>query len=528
MSRDTFDVVVIGSGFGGAIAALRASEAGRKVLVLERGRRWAPGQFPRDVTDTDTLLWRHDDDPAARGLFDLRFLSGIATLTAAGVGGGSLVYASIHYRPRASIFADARWPRAFTLDSLEPYYRKVETSLGVSVVPPEPPLAKRRAFHDANAALGRRVMDTPQAVSWTSVFGGEANAVEGRSPCRGCAECEFGCNYGAKNTLDFMHLREAEAAGATLRTGCLVSHVSPGERGGWVVHYRDLDGGEARQVLGHKVVVAAGTLGSNEILLRSRDVHKTLPKLPARLGHGYSGNGDFLGNIQDAAQRLEPWVGPDVTSVAWHDDDEAHSFVLATPTFNEPVMRVLASLGQPPPRPLLDRLARPLWPKVPQLLVKVLRSGLLSKPMKLRLRGAGPADRMTTVFAIGRDDAGGRLILRKGKLDVAWDYARENRALIERQRAAMQQLASAYGGTYADFPLWGPFGRTLTVHNLGGCALSNSVDQGVVGIDGQVHGHAGLYVCDGAVIPTAIGSHPVMTIAAVAEWIAERMLAEPA
>lgn len=129
MSSDTFDVVIIGSGFGGAIAALRASEAGRKVLVLERGRRWVPGRFPRDVTDTDTLLWRHDDDSAARGLFDLRFLSGIATLTAAGVGGGSLVYASIHYRPRASIFADPRWPRAFTLDSLEPYFRKVETSL---------------------------------------------------------------------------------------------------------------------------------------------------------------------------------------------------------------------------------------------------------------------------------------------------------------------------------------------------------------------------------------------------------------
>ena len=103
-------------------------------------------------------------------------------------------------------------------------------------------------------------------------------------------------------------------------------------------------------------------------------------------------------------------------------------------------------------------------------------------------------------------------------------FAGKAAAEIERQRAAMQQLASAYGGTYADFPLWGPFGRTLTVHNLGGCALSNSVDQGVVGIDGQVHGHAGLYVCDGAVIPTAIGSHPVMTIAAVAEFLVIRRL----
>lgn len=520
-TSETFDVVIIGSGFGGAIAALRASEAGRSVLVLERGRRYRPGEFPRDVRNTDALLWRHDDDPGARGLFDLRFLSGIATLTAAGVGGGSLVYASIHYRPRGAIFADPRWPEPFTPASLEPYYAKVEADLGVEVVPPDLDLAKRRVFHQAGAAMGRRVMDTPQAVSWTRVFG----PTQGRTTCQGCAECEFGCNYGAKNTLDFLHLAKAEAQGMRLRTGCLVSHLAPADAGGWEVHYRDLDSGESRIARGRKVVVAAGTLGTNEILLRSRDLTKTLPKLSPRLGTGYSGNGDFLGNIQNADQSLAPWVGPDVTSVSWHDDDDALSFVMATPTFNEPVMRVLASLGQAPPRPVLDRLAGPLWSKLPKLLVKTLRAGLLRNPIALPMPGAGPADRMTTVFAIGRDNAGGRLRLREGKLDLAWDYARENQALIARQRAAMQELATRYGGTYADFPLWHPFGRTLTVHNLGGCALSTSANEGVVGIDGQVHGHPGLYVCDGSVIPTAIGSHPVMTIAAVAEWISERMVA---
>ena len=117
------------------------------------------------------------------------------------------------------------------------------------------------------------------------------------------------------------------------------------------------------------------------------------------------------------------------------------------------------------------------------------------------------------------------MVLRRGRLDIVWDYERENRALIARQRAAMQDLAHRYGGSYADFPLWGPFTRTMTVHNLGGCALSTSAEQGVVGVDGQVHGHAGLYVADGSVIPTSIGSHPVMTISAVAEWIAERVVA---
>lgn len=132
---------------------------------------------------------------------------------------------------------------------------------------------------------------------------------------------------------------------------------------------------------------------------------------------------------------------------------------------------------------------------------------------------------MTTVFAIGADDAGGRMLLRRGALDIVWDYEHANRVLIERQRQAMQALAGEYGGTYADFPLWQLFRRTMTVHNLGGCALSTHPDEGVVDVDGQVHGHPGLFVSDGSVIPTAIGSHPVMTISAVSELIAEQVVA---
>jgi cholesterol oxidase len=131
---------------------------------------------------------------------------------------------------------------------------------------------------------------------------------------------------------------------------------------------------------------------------------------------------------------------------------------------------------------------------------------------------------MTNLFAIGQDNAGGRLLLRRGKLDIVWDYEAENRELIGRQRAAMEDTARSYGGTFADFPLWGLFRRTMTVHSLGGCRLSTHPDEGVVDVDGQVHGHPGLFVADGSVIPTAIGSHPVMTISAIAERIAETVV----
>ncbi|KIG17534.1 cholesterol oxidase precursor [Enhygromyxa salina] len=204
--------------------------------------------------------------------------------------------------------------------------------------------------------------------------------------------------------------------------------------------------------------------------------------------------------------------------------DREPGFAMATPTFNEPVMRVLASLGQPPPSSLMRLVSEPLYRKLPQLLPWALKKGLLTKPLAWAGKGAGPASRFTTVFAIGQDNAGGRVILRRGKLDVVWAYEQENRALLAAQQREMKRLAKHYGGTYRNLATWDLFGRIFTVHNLGGCALSKSADAGVVGVDGQVHGHAGLYVADGSVIPTVIGSHPVMTICAVAEWIAERVV----
>jgi cholesterol oxidase len=454
-------------------------------------------------------------------------MSGVTSVTASGVGGGSLIYASIHYRPQARIFTDPRWPSEFNLESLDSYYNTVSAELGVEPVPADMRLAKRDVFHRAASAMGHPSFDTPQAVSWNQVFGaGEAAPGVPRQVCQGCAECEFGCTYGAKNTLDFTYLAKAEALGARVETGCMATHIAPNPGGGWAVHYRDIESDEQRVVIGRKVVVAAGTIGSNELLLRSRDRAKTLPRLSQRLGCGYSANGDFLGSIQNAGSDLEPWVGPDVTSVMWNYAGSGPGFVLATPTFTEKVMDVLASLGQPPPSHILELLSPKLYRLLPKLFPLALRKGLLSKPLKLKMPGIGPSNRMTTVFAIGQDNAGGRFRLdRHGDADLVWDYERENRALVTGQMAAMQALADQYGGTYANLSTWDLFERPITVHNLGGCALSRSADEGVVGIDGQVHGHPGLYVSDGSVIPTAIGSHPVMTISAVSEWIAERVVA---
>lgn len=516
MGHQSFDAVVIGSGFGGSISALRLAQAGKSVLVLERGKRYRPGEFPRDPSDVNTLFWRYPEHPGSLGLYDVRFFSGLAAVVASGVGGGSLIYANIHVRPDPVVFDDPRWPRSINRRTLDPYYDRVREMLGVSPVPGDIRLAKRDIYREAARRTGREVFDPDQAVSW------KAPAGPGREACRLMAECEFGCQYGAKHTLDFTYLAQAERLGARLLTGAYVSHIEP-QGPGYGVHYTNIATGFAESASGSRVVLSAGTLGTNEILLRSRDVRGTLPRLSARLGYGYSGNGDFLGSIQNSRVDLHPWEGPDVTSVIRYFDAPPE-FTMAAPTFNQPVMAVLASLGQGNSRWL--RVLAPLaWPFLGRLLPWAFKRGVFSRPRRPPGPNAGDPARMTNLFAIGRDNANGVIRLKRGHLDIEWAYARENAALVERMLAAMREIGDAYGGTFAPIPTWELFRRPITVHSLGGCHLSDSPGRGVVSPEGEVHGYPGLFVADGSVIPTAIGFHPVMTISAVAEYIAEAVVA---
>lgn len=512
------DAVVVGSGFGGSICALRLAQAGRSVVVLERGRRYSPGEFPRDVRDTDALLWRYPQRPRATGLYDIRFFTDLAAVVASGVGGGSLVYANIHIRPDPVVFDDPRWPQGTDRAALDPYYDKVRDELGIGPLPESIKLPKRDRYRAAADRLGRPVFDPNQAVRWTEPGG------PGRQACQLVAECEFGCQHGAKDTLDMTYLARAEQLGAEVRPGAYVTGVEPLPGGGYGVRYRDVASGDERAITGRRVALAAGTLGTNELLLRCRDVARSLPDLSPRLGHGYSGNGDFLGSLEGCAVDLDPWHGPDVTSVIEFFDREPR-FTMAAPTFNRTVMAVLTSLGQGKGR-LSRPLARVLWPLFGRAVPWAFRRGLLSRPIRVPWRRPLDPDRTTFLFAIGQDDAGGALQLgRGGRLDVRWDYAGEHAALVERMTDAMSEVAREYGGTFAPLFTWLLFRRITTVHSLGGCHLSASPEHGVVSPHGEVHGYPGLFVADGSVVPTSIGFHPVMTISALAERTAEALAA---
>jgi cholesterol oxidase len=513
--NDTYDVVVIGSGFGGSINALRLAQDGKLVIVLERGKRYRPGDFPRDPMQTDQIFWGYPRRQNAKGLYDVRFLSGLATVVASGVGGGSLIYANIHIRPDPIVFEDERWPTGINRQMLDPYFDRVAAMLGVSPLPRECELPKRDVFRKAAEVLHRPVFDPDQAVSW------EQPADPSRAACRLCAECEFGCQIGAKNTLDFTYLSAAELLGAKIQPGALVSHIEPSGKG-YRVHFTDVATGDKKSVFGTRAVVSAGTLGTNEILLRSREIFKSLPRLSTRLGHGYSANGDFLGTLQNVRTELQPWEGTDVTSVIRYFDS-APQFTMAAPTFNQATMNVLASLGQPS-LGILRCFAVLLWPMMNSLVPWIFKLGLLSRPSRLRAKNAGNPARMTNLFAIGRDNANGTIKLKNGRLNITWNYARENAILIDKMLSAMQEISKIYGGSFAPLLIWALFKRIVTVHSLGGCRLSENPEQGVVSSSGEVHGYPGLFVADGSVIPTSIGFHPVMTISAISEHIADAVV----
>src|SRR5215217_1793815 len=293
------DIVVIGSGFGGSFAAHALAEQGERVVGVERGRWWHPGEFPRRPDELFANVW----DPARGryGLYDLHRFKGLHAVTAAGVGGGSLIYANVQLRKPEHWFTtaidsrrSADWPVSY--DDLAPHYDEVAKLLDpVPFVAPENMVPRAAAFEWAARRQGYEVCSPPLAVRFDPPADGHARP--GRQPCTMCGECILGCNFGAKNTLDLTVL---EHDLIDVRPHMLVRSIT--RRGGrYVVRYLDLRSGDGPAISEQRatihelsclvLVVAAGSLGSTELLLRSAP---GLPALSRALGTRFSPNGDLL------------------------------------------------------------------------------------------------------------------------------------------------------------------------------------------------------------------------------------------
>lgn len=519
------DAIVIGTGFGGAVAACRLTQAGFKVLVLERGRRYGTGgvPFPRDFSLVATgWLWEQD-----RGLLDIRLQDRVATIQAAGYGGGSLIYANVHIQPPESVF-DRGWPSSYKLPNLAPYFNLVAYMLNLAPITASPTRLPPKTVRMEEAAfkLGRadQFFFPNLAVNF-----GQGNpfqrGIGAPNKCNYCGECVIGCTEQAKNTLDSNYLKIAELGKDTeVRLQCEVTSINRTEQNSYVVNYLNLATNKLECAESPHVFLCAGALNSTELLLRCRDEFRTLPKLNPHLGCGYSSNADFVGFAFDTEQRVEPSNGPTITSAVIYDN----------PVGNESIWFLLEDGGFPPqiaswvqrlnPHRMGNKVTRSL--SQTSTLFKTLRAlapGPLGPPgANLSKPPLTDQQAHSAVFlAMGRDRANG--VIRWGpKAPRAWvDWnVRSNLPLYDVEQLLTTDFAedeSAYHGTAAFSPLWKRLRLPVAVHNLGGCPMSEHEGNGVVDPYGEVWGYPGLHVLDGAILPAATGVNPSHTIAAVAE-----------
>jgi cholesterol oxidase len=540
--KEVYDVVVVGSGFGGAINACRLAQAGRSVCILERGKRWGKKDFPRTTGQVARSFWNYKD----LGMLDYRAFENIDVIQASGVGGGSLVYFNVHIRTPKEIFEDSRWPVGVKRDVLNPYYDKARDMLEARQLTPPADYqmpARTEAFFAAAKAASRK----PELMEICVYTGPEKVNRQGivQDGCVYCGNCMLGCHVHAKNTLDLNYIPLAEKNGAEvypLHEVEKIEPIEPVESNGYRVHFRQFDlqvaesqpltesgarfhrrnaspeqNSQPGSVVGRKVIISAGSLGSTEILLRSRELHRTLPRLSSALGTKFSGNGDFLlAGTLESNREVDPASGPSITAAV--DCSTANNRIMIQDLgFPDPFLWYLES-ALPVPRRLKN-----LGLFVRKYLMRTLGldhgSAFTDGADKLFKGGVTP--KFLPYLGMGTDAADGRMELEEGHIEVRWDL-RRSRAMFAEMEEALKELSKGIGGEYMPSLLWGwPWRKLLTAHPLGGCVMSDDPAQGVVNEYGEVWNYPGLYVSDGSIIPTALSVNPSATISALSERIAE-------
>lgn len=564
-SDDThFAAIVVGSGFGGSVVAYRLAEAGKRVLVLERGRRFPPGTFPRSPYRFRRALW--DPSEGLYGMFSTWSFDHLGAIVGSGLGGGSLIYANVLLRKDPEWFvtepADGpgieHWPVG--RDDLEPHYDRAEQMLGAQRYPfgsePYASTPRTRAFHGAATRLGWEPFLPPLAVTFAA--DGRPPAIgepipepearpnlhgAARSTCRLCGECDIGCNYGAKNTLDYNYLSAALHAGAQIRDLCEVRTFAPRPGGGYLVRFVEHDlalEGQAfptqslplREITCDRLVLAAGTFGTTYLLLRNREA---LPALSTALGTRFSGNGDLLTLAIRPRDRstgqpipVEGGIGPSITVAvrfAGRPDPGAapgspgRGFYLEDAGYPDLLNWLIQAAEMP-------SAVVGAWFAIKRLVLGLLGRGTdadISAELATLLGNASYSSGILPLLGMGRETPSGVLGLRDGRLAADWMIERSS-DYFEDVRSRQKELALELGAEFRDNPMWYLGRRVVTVHPLGGAPMGRGPSEGVVDRWGQVFGYPGLYVADGSVMPGTVGPNPSLTIAAMADLFADGML----
>ena len=489
------DVIVVGSGFGGAVTAARLAQRGLRVLVLERGPWWGPAGaeqphadrrgFPRGPWGMRKLVrgvrWARGRTTRdillnADGLVEVHSFEHLDVVTGSGVGGGSLIYTNVLEAPDDDFFA--AFPPELSAEEVRPYVDRVRAVLRPVPLPaplPDKNLAFERAAVEADLGVPRYPelairFGTSPAVREPGL--NTAGVLQ--STCTHCGSCVLGCPERAKTTMDLTYVPVALRHGAELLPLCEVVAIGrEGDR--YQVRYRDHRTGAMHQVGAPRVVLAAGSLNTMRLLFQARDRHRTLPGVSPALGRRFSPNADLLGLILGTPMLADGGEGPALNAFVRIEREGRLRFIVGE------VGLPLAAL--PLPRMLRRRVAR-----------------------------------ATGLIAMGRDASAGAIEYDGRGLRSTVGRAMDP-TLFDDIETALARLARPYRArrVWLNAPSGRGASRLGTVHPLGGCAVGRSREDGVVDHRGQVFGHPGLYVADGSLYPRSPGVPPSLTIAALAE-----------
>ncbi|HIB64756.1 MAG TPA: GMC family oxidoreductase [Phycisphaerales bacterium] len=502
-----YDAIIVGSGFGGSVSALRLSEKGYRVLVVEKGRRFAPEDFPKTNREVNRWLWA--PRLGWRGLFKMTFLPHITALSGVGVGGGSLVYANTLPHPPDSFFKGEGWAHlADWKKELEPHYQTARRMLGATT---------NKLPRDADHALAAVARATGREEQYkmnpVGVYFGEAGVTspdpyfDGRGPertgCIGCGGCMLGCRYNSKNTLDKNYLYLAENLGAEILADTEVTWINPLQEGYRVATSRG-------EYTAGRVFLCGGVMGTVPLLLKLKESAQGLPKLSSQLGDFVRTNSESLIGVVSNNHELDFSQGVAIGSILQTDE---HSHI-------EPCR-------YPPGSDFFRFLAAPHVPgsHAVERLAHLVRT-LVTNPVRY-LRSIFKSDhaRRTAILLYMRSIDGhlrlklGRNIwtgFQRGLSSEHTTGPRPTNSIPEATELA-REYARQVDGFAHSLITETLLGIPTTAHILGGCCMGTNASEGVIDVNQEVFGYPGLFVVDGSAMSANLGVNPSLTITAMAE-----------